>query len=251
MFLKVFKYDFISVFRKYIPMLIIVGGLSLVARLVNSIIDPTVTNIVASFLIGSVNTIFIFSLIATIVYSSILVIIRYVRSLYRDQGYLTHTLPVSKHQLLLSQLLVSVLMTLISVAVILVGVFIAYFTTNWIDGIRAFFESFFDMTLPNIGEVILSIFTVIMGALQSIFVIYFGISLGHAMNKNKTLLSVIFCIALNNGIGIFFSILQLLFYNVITSFNGILIFYLITSTIICVACYFLTIFMMKKHLNLE
>ncbi len=230
-------------------MLIVVGVFSVIVRLIN-LMDFS-SSVVASFLMSTANSLFILALVATMIYSTVLVIIRYVKSLYRDQGYLTHTLPVSKHQLLLSQLLVAVIMTSISVLVILVAVFIAYFVPNWIEGIRAFFEGFFNMSLPNIRDVILIILTLIMGSLQSIFVIYFGISLGHASNKNKTLLSVVYCIALNYGISIVLSILQFPFVRLLTEFYALMSFYCVSSVVVCVACYFLTIFMMKKHLNLE
>lgn len=165
---------------------------------------------------------------------------------------MTHTLPVSKHQLLLSQLLVAVTTTVITVLLVFVSVLIAYASKGWLDGFKAILE-FLGKEIPKdfAGTIVLAIFVMIFSSLQSIFVIYFGIALGHSHFKNKTLLSVVYCIAISYGLGIVFNLINVLFLHSTYSVNTYLTITLVESIITCVAGYFLTIFMMQKHLNLE
>lgn len=250
MFLKVFKYDFLAVIKKYVPMIIIVSILSVLTRLLNFLPADKVGG---AIIIGGINGIFIISLMVLSIYTIVIVVQRYVCSLFRDQGYLTHTLPVNKHELLLSQILVAVIMTILTTCLILVCIFIAYFTPYWIDEINEILRYFGDLQLDaeSIGTIILTLITGAAMSLQSILVLYFGISLGHAHCKNKTLLSVVYCIALSYGINIVTSIINLPIMNSITNVNAILSIYLVESLCVSVAGYFLTIFMMQKHLNLE
>lgn len=250
MFLKVFKYDFLSVIKKYVPMVIIVAVLSILTRLLNLL--PT-DKVGGRIIISGINGIFIISLLVLSIYSLVIVVLRYVRSLFRDQGYLTHTLPVNKHQLLLSQLLVAAIMTILTICLIFFCVFIAYFTPNWIEVINEVLQYFGNLQLDaeSVGTIILTLFTGATMALQSVLVLYFGIALGHAHCKNKTLLSVVYCIGLSYGINIASSIINLPLTSAIDSINGIISVYLVESIAISIVGYFLTIFMMQKHLNLE
>ena len=50
--------------------------------------------------------------------------IRFYKSMYTDEGYLTHTLPVTSHQLLLSKILVMAAWNLISTLAILASMFV-------------------------------------------------------------------------------------------------------------------------------
>ncbi|MDE5565678.1 MAG: hypothetical protein K2I77_01710 [Anaeroplasmataceae bacterium] len=249
MFLKVFKYDFMAVIKKFVPVTIIVGVLAILARLVNLLVDASNA---LNTIIVLVNVLFVFSLVLLFVYNIIMLITRYTKSLFRDQGYLTHTLPVSKHQLLLSQLLVAISTTIITVLLVFVSILIAYASKGWLNAFRTIIE-FFGKEIPSdvAGTIVLAIFVMIFSSLQSIFVIYFGISLGHSHFKNKTLLSVVYCIAIGYGLGFVFNLINALFLNSIYSVNTYLTATLIESIITCIAGYFLTIFMMQKHLNLE
>lgn len=250
MFLKVLKYDFKAVFKRYIPIVIVVLSLSIITRLLNLIPNDYG---MASLIVTGINAIFIISLVVLSIYTMVIVVLRYVKSLFRDQGYLTHTLPVNKHELLLSQLLVAVIMTVITIFLMMFCIFIAYFTPNWIEAINQILIVFVDLQLTSetIGSIILTIFTGAITSLQSIIVLYFGISLGHAHCKNKMLLSVVYCIALSYGINIVLSIINIPFSDLINTYNGLMVTRLVESLAVSVAGYFLTIFMMKRHLNLE
>ncbi len=253
MFLKVFKYDFISVFKKYIPILIVIAGLSIVVRLMNLI--PTENHYLLEIVIVLLNVLFVFSFVIHFVYTMVIVVLRYAKSLFKDQGYLTHTLPVGKHKLLLSQLLVAIVMVLIAILVTTLCVFIAYFKPNWIQGMKDFINLIFgeiEWTPDLVAAVVLSIVSYIVSSLQSILIIYLGIALGHIHAKNKSLMSVVYCIAINYALGLVLGGINIVFtIALFTDYNALLITSISESVVLSVAAYFVTIFIMERHLNLE
>ena len=267
MFLKVFKYDFKAVLYSFLPVLAILPIISIVVRIVNLI---SANNVAAVLLKTGVNGMFGIGCVFLFVYTTVICIVRYVQSLFRSQGYLTHTLPVSKHSLLLSHLLVDFIMQIFCVLLILLCVLIGYVSPTMLVDIVYILGEFFHVILTEqellrliSGPVILGILSVIFSSLQSLFVIYTGVALGHAFAKNKGILSVVFCIAINYGLGIILGIANMIFgYAIfqldfetieddVNFFNGYLGINLAESILICVGAYFLDIFLMKKHLNLE
>lgn len=253
MFLKVFKYDFLSVFKKYIPILIVVASLSVVVRLMNLI--PTDNFVLLRVIIILLNVLFCFAFVIQFMYVMVIVVLRYAKSLFKDQGYLTHTLPVGKHKLLLSQLLVAIVMVMISVLVAIICVFIAYFVPNWIQAIKDFFTLVFgelEWTPQLTSGVVLSIVSYIVSSLQSILIIYLGIALGHIHAKNKSLMSVVYCIAINYALGLVLGGINIILaITLLTNYNALLIISICESVVLSVAAYFVTIFIMERHLNLE
>ncbi len=266
MFLKVFKYDFKSIFFKFIPVLAVLPILAVLVRLVN--LFP-LDNVFAGLMISLLNGLFIFSCAALFLYTVIICIMRYVKSLFRDQGYLTHTLPVNKHQLLLSQILADVLMEIISVLLVVLCIIIAYFNpdvfavvADTISNILDIFISSDELMRVFSGTLVLLVFCILFGSLQSLFVIYTGVAIGHAFSKNKGILSVVFCIAINYGINFIFGIVNIVIgsfvdFATITAsqlanvFNIYLGVSLAESILVCVGGYFLDIYLMKHQLNLE
>ncbi len=256
MFLKVFKYDFKSIFFKFIPLLAIIPVLSVVVRLVNLIHTD---NALLILVIGGFNTIFIIGCLFLFLYTIVICIVRYVKSLFRDQGYLTHTLPVNKHQLLLSQILADVLMCLLAIVVVSLCIVTAYFTADTIQGIQQFIAEIFEIAVTDseiMGTLVLVFFTLIFGSLQSLFIVYTGVALGHAHAKNKTILSVVYCIGLNYGLSIIFAIFNAVAGIVIEqsglgSINVFLAITMVESICVSVGGYFLVIYLMKNRLNLE
>lgn len=266
MFLKVFKYDFKAIFFKFIPMLIILPVLAVLVRLFNLV---SFQNVFLSLIMGLVNGVFVLGCIVAIIYNIVICIMRYVKSLFRDQGYLTHTLPLNKHQLLLSQILADVLMSLITFLLIFLCLNIAYFSPFIIPDLIEMFNQIYE-TIISEEEVaknlpitlVLTFFTCIASSLMGLFVIYLGVAIGHAFAKNKGILSVVFCIGLNYAINFVFGFMNIIFamsydpavVDISTSFyiiNMFLSVTLIESIVICIGGYFAVIYIMKHKLNLE
>ncbi len=67
---------------------------------------------------------FYFAMIGSSLGISIYMAVRYYKNMYTDEGYLTHTLPVTARQLLLTKVINMSVWSLISMVAILVGIFI-------------------------------------------------------------------------------------------------------------------------------
>jgi hypothetical protein len=119
--------------------------------------------------------------------------VRFKQSLYGDESYLTHTLPVSKTQLYLSKFIISVSTLLISVVVIFISLFIAYYSKENLQTIKTMLlplATVYDSTIISIiVQFVFICFLELMNMLQSG---YTGIILGHKMNNNKIGLSILF-----------------------------------------------------------
>ncbi len=121
------------------------------------------------------------------------------QNLYADEAYLTHTLPVKRSTIYLSKFLSSIITLFISVAVIALSLFIAYYSKENLEILRQMLLPLEDVLEINI-TVMLSVllfvlFLEIANAVQAGFT---GLILGHKMNNSKIGLSVLFGFAFYN-----------------------------------------------------
>ena len=118
---------------------------------------------------------------------------RFKKNLYGDESYLTHTLPVEKHTMYLSKALTALITVFASMAVITLTLFVAYYSKenleilkNLLFGVATSFDS-------SVTGLIFAFLLIFFLELANILQIGFtGIILGHKMQTNKTLLSIVF-----------------------------------------------------------
>ena len=119
--------------------------------------------------------------------------VRFRDSIYKDESYLTHTLPVTKNDIYNSKFLQTLIFFIISFFVVILSLFITYYTQErWImlkDVINSITAGLNMDTGLFITAFILIIFLEIFNAIQCGF---FGIILGHKQNNNKIGFSVLF-----------------------------------------------------------
>ena len=164
--------------------------------------------------------------IATIV----LIIRRFAKTVFGREGYLTNTLPVSAHQLILSKLLVAFILDIIT--------------------------SYFGQILKEIGAFYLFIPSTILSMIAGILFYYLCISIGNLFNTNKVLMGFVAFFAIQAilfFIGFFFGLGAALTgdatYTAIN--NSSYIISLVQSLILIAASYFGTYYIMTKRLNLD
>ena len=178
MLTKLLKYDlkwsykFLSIF--YLLSLILTGFSKLFLSFENS------------FLIHLIGKICLFAtlilLVVTIINNILSSFIRFVKNIYKDEAYLTHTLPVSEKNIFLSKVLSSIITLLTS---FLIG-FICLYILNDSNLTETF----------NIDKTLI-IKSCIILFLETIFILltgYFGIIIGHKSNNKKILKSIIIAI---------------------------------------------------------
>ena len=119
--------------------------------------------------------------------------VRFRDSLYKDEAYLTHTLPVTKNNLYNSKLIQTFIFFFVGLIIILITLFIAYYTPNtWHiikDYIKTITTGFGMSTSFFLIMAIIIIFLEIYNAIQCGF---FGIILGYKRNNSKLGFSVIY-----------------------------------------------------------
>ena len=188
---------------------------------------------------------FIFGgLIITMSISTLILIIRRFKgSVYERQGYLTLTLPVSEHQIILAKLLGAFLWSLLSAVVFILSIYIFLVTVDpqIIDVymIRYFFGHYLD----SIGLFLISyIFSTVAG----ILCIYLSISIGQLFNEYRTALAVVAYIVIQTILGFITLNLRIDF-----DYNWTISFEILKDLILSVVFYLGTYYILKNKVNLQ
>ena len=186
---KLLKYDLENIFK----VLIIFYSLSLFFAVLTRIF----LNIDNSFImdiIGKVCSGVTISMMFNILINNLMRLwSRFKSNFYGDESYLTHTLPVCKKTLYLSKVLSAVITLFISVLVIGLTLFIAYYSKGNIQFLKKLLlpvANAYNSTIVKLLLALLFIFFLeFANALQSG---YTGIILGHKMSSGKLGFSVLF-----------------------------------------------------------
>ena len=186
---KLLKYDLKYMIKNMIVFYILAIFFAITTRILFSIEQSAIVNIVGQVSVGCLFAMIANTLINTIMRSWV----RFRDSLYKDESYLTHTLPVTKNEIYNSKFIQTFIFFFISFAVILISLFITYYSKeNWLlieDFIKTITTGL-NMSVPLfITIAIIVIFLEVFNAIQCGF---FGIILGYKMNNGKLGYSVLF-----------------------------------------------------------
>ena len=109
---KLLKYEFKGLLTPVIIMLCVLFGTTALALITFFSINPTLESTVNGVSVMlSMFAIFLYyiGIIGTSIGILLIIAIRFYKTCYTDQGYLTHTLPVTKHQLIGAKTLASII----------------------------------------------------------------------------------------------------------------------------------------------
>lgn len=124
---------------------------------------------------------------------------RYYRSRFTEEGYLTYTLPVNNHQLMLSSILASVLEILLvglaTVAAVAMafGIFAAELPWNEVDWglVGRRFEELLHGLRPVVGDVLLVLLNIVLMCLATLLTLMLAVTIGAtAAKKHPVLLAI-------------------------------------------------------------
>lgn len=195
MLAKVLKYDLKFVYKILIIFYILILFSASLTRIFWLFDDSFILNILGSIFSG-VTISFIFSILIN---NLMRLWARMVTNVYGDESYLTHTLPVSKKTIYLSKFLSSIITMLTSVTVILLALFIAYYSKENMEFLKESLNMVATIYNSSVLRLIIVVFIVFF--LEMSFVVqagYTGIIIGHKSNNHKMLKTIIygFCIYL-------------------------------------------------------
>ena len=243
MFWNLVRYEFKNVNKWYLALYGAVLALSALigiqASSLKSIDTPDQEMIMLVFL----GLVFGGLIITLSISTLILIIRRFKGSVYDRQGYLTLTLPVSEHQIILAKLLGAFIWSLISSAVLLLSIYIivVIIEPNFIDLLD--FKDLFQHYLDSIG---LSLISFIISTVASILCIYLSISIGQLFNEYRTALAVLAYIVIQTILG--FVGLNL---RIDIDYNWMISFEIVKDLILSVAFYLGTYYILKNKVNLQ
>ncbi|MCU9533328.1 ABC transporter permease [Streptococcus sp. CSL10205-OR2] len=148
------------------------------------------------------------SLIIGIGISTFFIIVnRFNKNIFGREGYLTLTLPVSTHQIILSKLLASFIWSVLSSIVLLFSIFLLVLPSIPLDEFFSYLPSIMANIHVDIFFIVLTYF--IVATISSILVVYLAISIGQLFQDKRALMGFVAFFA----IGILISIIKQLIFG--------------------------------------
>lgn len=193
---------------------------------------------------------------------------RFVKNVYKDESYLTHTLPVSKSTIYSAKILSAIICTFTTIVVAAICIVMCYCNEEeMINDLKNMLEitaSSFDSSV--IGILLIFFLIVLLEIIEVLFAGYTGIIIGHRSNKSKMLKSIIIGFALymaTNVISIAFMYIAGLFnpdiMNLITTTSsldinivkGIMVYGIIFYMIFNIIFYTISKWQFNKGVNVD
>lgn len=262
---KIIKHEFKATYKTALTMILsvlLVGGLVRMMDIVS--FDGTIWRIIEMIMA----VFYLLLLIAVPVSMFVVSIARFYRTMVKDEGYLTHTLPVKKTQLINGKLITSVIWIIISIMVIPLSLLIN--VKNSIYTFRDIAE-LLKLVFSNstyIMDCVMFILLIIVSIMTSLLLCYASIGMGQMFNGHRLAGSVLFYFIFKYA----FSFLQLFLMLIIPSIadmmnkydtvnkilmaedNGMLalmLFVMPFQIILGIICYVIAYWRFSKKLNLE
>ena len=185
---KLLKYDLKSALKFLSIFYILAIIFSLLTRIFYSIENSFIISIIAQICSGAT-----IAMIANIIINSLMRgWVRFNNNFYKDESYLTHTLPISKTTLYLSKVLQSIITLFTSTIVIIITLFIAYYSKENLEALKNFLLPLANIYNSTIIKIILAfLFIIFLELANTLQAGYTGLILGHRLNNNKDRKSVV------------------------------------------------------------
>ena len=186
---KLVKYDFKWINKVMYVYFVVLFITSIAVKVVESMEQTFILLIVDKI----VSAMFIGCVVSIIITCVMRVWSRFIKSIYKDESYLTHTLPVTKSEIFNSKIISSTLSLLLSTLVILVCLAIVYINKDTIYVIKSMYQSLIDVygvvfaVCFIIGLILLIFLEMVYFMMAGIF----GIVVGYHSNNHKTIKSIV------------------------------------------------------------
>jgi len=185
---KVIKYDLKWVYKAIVVFYILSIIFAILTRIFLNIENSLLFEIIGKIFNGTMISMLVSSLINGLMRSWV----RFTNNIYKDESYLTHTLPVEKKTLYLSKVLVAMICSFTTVLVALLCIFISYYSQSNMEALKYFLKlaaNSYDMTVVSLIFAVSAV--VFLEILFIILIGYVGIIIGHRSNKNKMVKTII------------------------------------------------------------
>ncbi len=188
---KLMKYDFASYLRLLLPVQLILLGIAALNRMIQLFEDSSAA--VYDIVFISSLVLYVISIIVALVLTFVVSIVRFYQGMYSNEGYLSHTLPVTPTQHIFSKLLVTLLFYLGTFSAIFLSFMIVTLGEMNIEIFKAagfLFGKFMYYTDGHAALYLLELILMVFASLISLTLcLYFCISIGQLAQKRKILLA--------------------------------------------------------------
>lgn len=258
---KLIKHEFKATARIILPLYLVLLVLTIVERVTISLKFKGPLEIIPGFSTMA----YLFSIVAIIVISFVIIVNRFYKNLMTDEGYLMFTLPVSSQQIVNAKLLVSIVWTLISIIFVIASL-IGAFMNKWLfdlllDGFRmGYAEVKSELGAGNTYLLLIEgIVLAILSFINSVLLIYVSIAIGQLFKGHKLLgsfaayigIKTVLQIAATIALIILAVIYKKSFEDIQAIYKIILPFTIIYTIATNFLFYFGTDYIFKNKLNLE
>ena len=186
---KLLKYDLKYMIRNMSVFYILAIVFAIMTRIFISLEQTVIITIIKNISTGCM-----FAMVANIIINTLMRSwVRFRDSIYKDEGYLTNTLPVTKNQIYNSKFIQALIFFIVSFIIVILSISITYLNKDRWELLKNYIKSITTGLEMNsalfISGFLGILFLEIFNALQCGF---FGIIVGHRQNNNKVAFSVLF-----------------------------------------------------------
>lgn len=282
---KLIKYEWKGLRFPLMIMMIVLAGTMILTCGVILTINPKLDETLAWYSVMALMLsvfLYYFGIIGCTLGTTLIVVVRFYKTCYTDQGYLTHTLPVTPHQLLNSKILTAIFTQLLMIFAIILSIFIilqvgihhvfSFIPDYSYAELRHEFSIVFADILDSFEDefglrlglyIAYLLFYCIVGVISNVITLFGCVSLGQLYAKHRIvgaiaayflLQFVMMIIGYITAIPMYTRMLAGTYYDNATVFgimSPTMNMSLLTTVLLAVVMYFVNLHMMTKKLNLE
>ena len=183
---KVLKYDLKALCRYLIPLYAVLFGLGIMIRLLGFFDNVSIIAIICGLMIVALVVLSCLSFVLNGIFS----VKYYLENLFKDEGYLTHTLPVKKGTLLFSKVLASLVTFSMTALVLIISLIVAFYQKGlFVDVVKVLNLSIYGMSVYEF--LLFMIVYGIIGYVATILMVYAAVAIGYSRSSNKLVSSVV------------------------------------------------------------
>ena len=185
---KLFKYDFKWITKVTYVYVLILIVISIALKIVESV-DQTFLLVILDKMLVSM---FIGCIVSILLTTTLRVWVRFINNFYKDESYLTHTLPVTKNELFNSKVLAGICSLLLSALVIVACLALVYLNKSTIEELKMMWNSLV-AAYNSVFAVLFVVGLVLLIILEIIYIMMagiLGITIGHRSNNFKMVKSI-------------------------------------------------------------
>lgn len=194
---KIIKHEFKATYQGY---LLLFGAFFAVTLLTKFSMYVPLENTIWDILQGILLIAWVLLLVFLVMAAMVMAVVRFYKTMVKDEGYLTHTIPVKKSQLLIGKCIVAFVWIVVSVIVMLLSIFVFAVSTDFMYSIKDgcnYFAELISQYPQTIGHLLLALLMAVLSVMASIMMFYASIALGQMFSGHKFAGAVVFYFVIN------------------------------------------------------